>query len=195
MNIICLTKDNRLVDRLESLCAPDLVKAFTDHLAVSETELKSCQVLLVDLKDCLLPDGNTFFSPILALAEVPSYAEAVAVLKCGAKGYGNRYMRTSNLWQAIKSVQAGQIWLPPDVVTELISNVKLGDEKSDREKILEQLSQREQEIALMVAEGMSNKDIAQKKFISLRTVKAHLTSIYEKTNLRSRLELGVRLKR
>ena len=62
------------------------------------------------------------------------------------------------------------------------------------DSILSSLSKREQEVAQYVAKGMSNQEMADKMFVSLRTVKAHLSSIYDKTGLRNRLELGLNLK-
>ncbi len=195
MKIICLTKDNNFVDEVRTLFDQIKVEAFTDYRKINKPSLASCDVLIVDLKDCLLPAG-TFFSPILALSPVPVYREAAAVLRTGAKGYGNRHMRKENLWQAIESVKAGQIWLPPEIVAALIEKIE-PEEKTDSkqaETLLNELSEREREVALMVAEGMTNQQIADIIFVSLRTVKAHLSSIYSKTGLRNRLELGLKLK-
>lgn len=191
MKIICLTKDNNIVDKVRILYDKIRVEIFDDYRKISKPLLKSCDVLIVDLKDCLLPAGS-FFSPIIALSPVPVYREAAAVLRTGAKGYGNRHMRKDNLWQAIESVKAGQIWLPPEIVAALIEKIE-PEEQSNA--LLNELSEREQEVALMVTEGMSNQQIADKIFVSLRTVKAHLSSIYSKTGLRNRLALGLKLKK
>jgi DNA-binding NarL/FixJ family response regulator len=58
----------------------------------------------------------------------------------------------------------------------------------------ETLSKREDEVVQLVANGLSNKEIADKLFISVRTVKAHLTSIFSKTGFRDRLELAVKMR-
>ncbi len=199
MNLICLSKDDVLTNKVEALYGTISVKVFTDYQLVPTTTLQRCDVMIVDLKNCLLPNGKSFFSPIIALSAVPAFQEAVAILQTGAKGYGNRHMRKENLSQAIESVKSGQIWLPPSVVVKLIDQVKFDsnvDEMtaSKNSMLLEKLSKREQEVALYVAKGMSNQEIADIIFISLRTVKAHLTSVYEKTGLRNRLELGLQLK-
>lgn len=194
MNVICLCKDNALKEKITQIYGRDFLKSFTDFRLIDQADLSACDVLVVDLKDCLLPN-SAFFSPILALSQAPAFQEAVAILKCGAKGYGNRHMRTSNLQQAIESVQAGQIWLPPSIVTTLIGRIEVEEgDVGPKGSILEELSKREQEVALHVAQGMSNQQIADNLFVSLRTVKAHLTSIYSKTGLHNRLELGLRLK-
>lgn len=193
--MICLCKDNVLKKKMAQIYGKDSFQIATDFQVINQSDLSKCTLLIVDLKDCLLPN-KTFFSPILALSQLPSFEEALAVLKCGAKGYGNRHMRASNLQQAIESVLAGQIWLPPSIVTKLIDKVEIqeGSTMTSKKFILEKLSTREQEVASCVAQGMSNQQIADKLFISLRTVKSHLTSIYNTTGLQNRLELGLQLK-
>ena len=84
MKIICLTKDNNIVDEVRILYDKIRVEIFDDYRKISKPLLKSCDVLIVDLKDCLLPAGS-FFSPIIALSPVPVYREAAAVLRTGAK--------------------------------------------------------------------------------------------------------------
>lgn len=117
------------------------------------------------------------------------------MLQRGVKGYGNRHMRYSNLVQAVLNVTAGQIWLPPAIITRLIASVNTDATVQPDDNILGMLSKREQEAALYVAEGLSNQEMADRMYVSLRTVKAHLSSIYDKTGLRNRLELGLSLKR
>ncbi len=197
MEIICLSKDKKLIKKINGLCSDGSgVKAYTDYRQIEKTVLDSCDVVVVDLKDCLLPAPQNTAPPILALSQVPVFQEAVAILHCGAKGYGNRHMRSENLAQAIDQVKAGQVWIPPFVVTELIKQAAAVEtSQPTRDNILNQLSKREQEVALYVAEGMSNQAIAEKMFVSIRTVKAHLSSIYEKTNLKNRLELGLKVKK
>ncbi len=69
------------------------------------------------------------------------------------------------------------------VVTELIKQAAAVEtSQPTRNNILNQLSKREQEVALYMTEGLSNQAIAEKMFVSLRTVKAHLSFIYDKTN-------------
>ena len=60
--------------------------------------------------------------------------------------------------------------------------------------LLKDLSSREAEVAKWLINGLSNREIGEKMFISIRTVKAHLTSIFKKTGCRDRLELATRMK-
>ena len=148
------------------------------------------------MKYCELPQGVRFSSSVIVLADVPSFKESFALLQLGIRGYGNRHMRESNLRQAIDNVADGQIWLPPSIVSSLIDVVgksDITDKTKSRDKVLSTLSKREKEVALFVAQGMSNQEVAEMMYVSLRTVKAHLSSIYEKTEVRNRLELGLAL--
>lgn len=195
MNIICLTKEKDLEKKIAELYQEISLNVFDDFKQINKDDLQKCDIIVVDLKDCLLP-GKSFFSPILALSQVPNFDESLAVLKCGAKGYGNRHMRASNLKLAIDSINSGNVWLPPAIVAKLIETTntnKQEEQNPDRAIVLDKLSKREQEVAIYIGKGESNQEIADKLFVSTRTVKAHLSSIYSKTGMRNRLELGLQI--
>ena len=197
MQIRCCTKDDKLLDQVMGLYGIDNVTSLPDVESLQEDGAQqSSGVVIVDLKYSTLPRERNFVSPTIVLTAVPVFAEAFKVLQLGGRGYGNRCMRKANLQQAIENVNDGQIWLPPSIISKLIDVVGKDDsfvsEKS-RDKVLKILSKREQEVALFVAKGMSNQEVADTMFVSLRTIKAHLSSIYDKTGLRNRLELGLAL--
>jgi DNA-binding NarL/FixJ family response regulator len=197
MHIRCCTKDDKLLDQLKDLYGVDNVTSLPDVESLQESGAQQSRgIVIIDLKYNILPRGRNFVSPTIVLAVLPVFAEAFKVLQLGGRGYGNRRMRQANLQQAIENVNDGQIWLPPSIISKLIDVVGKDDrfvsEKS-RDKVLTILSKREQEVALFVAKGMSNQEVADTMFVSLRTIKAHLSSIYEKTGLRNRLELGLAL--
>jgi DNA-binding NarL/FixJ family response regulator len=128
---------------------------------------------------------------IAILTSVPKFDEALKMLKMGVKGYGNRMMHPDNLKQMVAAVTAGQIWLPPDIVSRLITTLP-----ADHTPLTytEELSERETEVAKLVAQGKSNQEIADILSITVRTVKAHMTSIFSKTGLRDRLALALHFK-
>jgi len=193
MAILCLSPDKQLAGRL-AFCG-DIVRisrSGLDRLAPKVTG--GSEVLIIDLKYENMPEPIETDLPIVALTEVPNFTEAVALLQKGGRGYGNRHMRAENLAQAIESVKNGQAWLPPDILAQFIANVSTSIPSPTHSPLLDWLSSREQEVACYVAEGLTNQQIAERLFVSLRTVKAHLSSIYEKTGMRNRLELGLRLK-
>lgn len=196
MKILCCSTDNILIENLIGLYGRNSVKSHPNITLVKDSDLKNSEVMLVDLKDSKIPDGRKFPIPLIALTTIPAFKEAVILMQIGVKGYGNRKMRTENIQQAIENVISGQIWLPPEIVNQLISSVGVEETKPEENStILDALSTREKEVANYVAEGLANQEMADKMFVTLRTVKAHLSSIYDKTGLKNRLELGVRLKK
>lgn len=97
------------------------------------------------------------------------------------------------LVQAIRQVHAGQIWLSPATVADTLSQLATRG-KSGRGKPLgfavDSLTPREWEVVLLVGEALSNRQIAERLFISTITVRHHLTSIFGKLGIGSRLELA-----
>jgi len=196
MRIQCCSRDEALLERLIALYGSDNVTVFEDAGFLQEDCLQDSNVTIVDLKSTRLPIVKNLVSPVVVLTAVPAFPEAYTLLQLGIRGYGNRQMRQSNLKQVIDNVKNGQIWLPPDIISKLIDVVGHGEEtkkEKSRDNLLNTLSKREQEVALFVAKGMSNQEVADKMYVSLRTIKAHLSSIYEKTGVRNRLELGLAL--
>ncbi|TKB24505.1 response regulator transcription factor [Desulfopila sp. IMCC35006] len=194
MAVICCSKDDVLSGKLLSLFGESGVVFIPDIRLLGKRNLAEGEVLVVDIKHSKIPEGSHISLPIIALTVVPTFPEAVMLLQRGIRGYGNRHMRQENLDQAVKSVKAGQIWLPPAIISQLIASVGTENIDQSSHDILSKLSRREQEVALYVTEGMTNQQMADKMYVSLRTVKAHMSSIYDKTGLRNRLELGLRLK-
>jgi DNA-binding NarL/FixJ family response regulator len=128
---------------------------------------------------------------VAILTSVPKFDEALKMLKMGVMGYGNRMMHPENLKQMVAAVTAGQIWLPPDIVSRLITTLPA---EQTPLTYSEELSERETEVAKLVAQGKSNQEIADILSITVRTVKAHMTSIFSKTGLRDRLALALHFK-
>lgn len=190
--IICISQDHTLQNNLTSLYGSEEVFFLKSTSELGPDLIKVCDVMIIDLKDHKIPAVKGISFPIIALTSVPNFQEATQLLQYGIRGYGNRKMRKENLAQAIENAKEGQLWLPPSIVTQLISTVGNNQAKVPENKHnLATLSKREAEVANYIAAGMSNQEIADKMFISLRTVKAHLSSIYSKTGLRNRLELGL----
>lgn len=159
-----------------------------------QQDIQPADLVIIDLKvfdEEVLPEMKC---PSVALAELPVYYQAMRLLRRGVRGYGNRYMQYENLVQATTAVRAGQVWMPPSIVSRMINAVSPAVTESAEPLPLDKLSKREREVAALVVRGLSNKELATTLFISVRTVKAHLTSIFSKTGVRDRLELAVRMK-
>ena len=128
---------------------------------------------------------------LLVLSDTPNFEEGQGLLQLGIKGYANTYIHLLHLKQAIELINSGNIWLYPSFMQELIRASQ--DKNKQKEKLLALLTSREKETALQVSHGKSNKEIASELKITERTVKAHLSSIYEKTKISDRTSLALKL--
>lgn len=135
--------------------------------------------------------GSKFF----LFSDRPDEEEGLAFLKQGIVGYANTYISPPRFAEAVKVVLSGAVWIGQKVMQRLIQEtravaVKESSATVDHKK-LESLTPREREIAELVSKGQSNLEIAYELNISERTVKAHLSSIYAKTDTGSRLNLAL----
>ena len=90
---------------------------------------------------------------------------------------------------AIRQVARGESYWPPELAQQVVSS--LANTESSRVSLIEPLTDREREVLQLVAQGLSNKDIAQKLYLSVRTVEGHLANIYGKLQVKSRTEAAL----
>ena len=133
-------------------------------------------------------------SRFFLLSDRPEEEEGLAFLRLGIVGYGNTYMSQARLVEALRSVSNGSVWVGQKIIQRLIADT-YGRVKEkgapDMNARLDGLTPREWDIARLIAKGNSNLEIASGLNITERTVKAHLTSIYEKTGSSGRLSLAL----
>lgn len=131
---------------------------------------------------------------ILLLSDVPKFQEGIIMLRMGVKGYGNSYLNSSHLIHAMDVVSDGNVWLYPRFLDILIKETYIPQSEKQENPRLSLLSKREMEIAKYVAQGLNNNEIADRTQITIRTVKAHITSIFEKLQITDRLSLALILR-
>jgi NarL family two-component system response regulator LiaR len=118
-----------------------------------------------------------------------------SLLEAGAAGYLLKDISGDDLVDAIRAVCAGEPVLHPTVVTKLMARFKSQDARPAAPEPEAILSEREMEVLKLAAKGMSNKDLGEALGISIRTVEAHMRSIFNKLGVGSRSEavvLGLR---
>lgn len=191
MQLYLISKDESILTRWESLL-PDLhPKRANDLNEIVQTDVS------VMLMDNALPKSLThFMNRVLVLSMTPNYEDAQKYLQMGAMGYGNAMMHQYHLHSAYQALEEGKVWLHPDFISEMIAHIRdKNDVKSKTEKssILASLSIREQEVAQMLGDGATQQEIADALDITIRTVKAHATSIYQKLEVKDRLALSLLL--
>jgi NarL family two-component system response regulator LiaR len=129
---------------------------------------------------------------VLALTAHDDDEYVFALLESGANGYLLKTAEIEELVKAIRSVHAGQPALDPlitqKVVSQFMNGKSLPDVMAQVGDEMDGLTSRELEVLRMVAQGLTNKEVAQQLFISDRTVQAHLSSIFSKLQVSSRTE-------
>lgn len=161
-------------------------------------------VLLLDLK---MPKGDVVQTlldvreknPTTRVLVLTAYSEDENILnaaKGGAKGYVLKGVSSMTLLQAIKTVHGSGLWidkeLPSAEAFEEIAREQLASYESEpANDAVKSLTKRELEILRLVAEGLTNEEIGKKIFISEKTVKTHLTNIFDKLKVNNRFKAAL----
>lgn len=124
-------------------------------------------------------------TPILALSYYPEEQFAIRVLKAGACGYMNKDVQPEELVEAIYKVARGGTYVSPAVAEKLAMNINMTQEASPHES----LTDREYEVFLKIAGGMTVSEIADEMFLSVKTVSTYRARILEKLNLKNNAEI------
>jgi DNA-binding NarL/FixJ family response regulator len=125
----------------------------------------------------------------IVLTGSESQLDYVQVVKLGARGLVLKGDNPEKLFTAIRSVATGDLAFSNDIAAQVVN--AMATEQRPESTTLARLSEREKQIAMLVARGMKNRDIGNELNISENTVKRHLQSIFNKTGTRDRLELAV----
>ena len=162
--------------------------------AVAQAHQLQPDVIVMDVR---LPDGTGVEAcreirgerPETKVIMLTSYADDEAVygsIMAGASGYLLKQTRGQNLAEAIERVAAGESLLDPGVTDKVLTRMRqLAAGETDE---LASLSPQERRIIGLIAEGKTNKEIAEEVFLSDKTVKNYVSSILSKLNLRRRSE-------
>lgn len=111
------------------------------------------------------------------------------VLRNGASGYVLKSAPDEELLSAIRIVHNGGTYIHPTMATSLVREFVKHDDYLPEDDPFKVLTKREVEVLPLAAKGYSNKEIAEKLYISVKTVEAHKSRIMEKLDLKSRPEL------
>ncbi len=116
---------------------------------------------------------------------------AMRALDAGARGIVVKTTGSADLMKAIRVVSQGEIWARRQVIAARMAHLAARTPRPAGESLAQELlSGREREVLLHTATGLSNKELAARLGISEGTVKAHLTSIFQKLGVRGRTELA-----
>jgi DNA-binding NarL/FixJ family response regulator len=130
-------------------------------------------------------------TPNIAILILTAYDDdnyVLGLLEAGATGYLMKSAKGQDLVEAVRAVRAGESVLHPKIIEKLLKQAMVKPVGTTKYKMKDLLSDRETEMLKLLATGMSNKEIAEKLCLSLRTVKAHMSNIFTKMNVASRSE-------
>lgn len=132
---------------------------------------------------------------VVAASSNPNDPEAIQALDAGCAAYCHAFADAATLLQVKEVVQAGHVWIGPTLMQRLIHSAHRAAPPNTpiRMDWGNGLTQREREVAVLAANGASNHAISQDCKISERTVKAHLSAVFDKLNLTDRLQLALRV--
>ncbi len=161
--------------------------------ALEKVEQLRPDVVLMDL---LMPvmDGITAIRrlkerhpevEVVALTSVLEDASVVGAVRAGAVGYLLKDTRADELCRAIHSAAAGQVQLSPEAAARLMREIRAPQSPLDG------LSEREREVLVLLARGLSNRELGERLSITEKTVKSHVGSLLAKLGVTSRTQAAL----
>ncbi|WP_433203065.1 response regulator [Dactylosporangium sp. CS-047395] len=153
----------------------------------------------VAVLDGRLPDGSGIdvcrdvrsIDPTINALILTSYDDdeaLFAAIMAGASGYVLKQIHGTDLVDAVRRVAAGQSLLDPAVTARVLERIRNGPEQPDEFK---HLTEQERKILLHVAEGLTNREIAERMFLAEKTVKNYVSSLLAKLGLERRTQAAV----
>jgi DNA-binding NarL/FixJ family response regulator len=114
-----------------------------------------------------------------------------AALRAGARGFLLKDAGSALLAQAVRAAASGDALIAPNVTVRLLEAFADAAPLSPRPQPIEPLTEREEQVLVTVARGLSNGEIASELYITLSTVKTHLASLMAKLGARNRVEIAI----
>ncbi len=128
---------------------------------------------------------------VLILTSFVSREKIFSALKAGAAGYIAKDAEPEKLVNAIHAVSSGGSYLDAQSTGELVKHLENKEEPFLKPKTVDSLSEREQEVLLLLAKGLSNREIAGQLFLGEATIKTHVANILQKLQVNSRTQAAL----
>ena len=187
-----------LIDNEPDMTVVGQAATRAEALTLAQTERPNLVLLDIDLGN---ENGLDFLSDLTTtvpgvhvlvltgLRDIDSHRRAA---RLGAAGVVLKEHAADVLLKAIKKVHQGEVWLDRSLMGSLFREMTQGVAYADAEGVkISTLTPREREVVTLIAEGLKNRDIAARLFISETTVTHHLSSVFAKLGVSDRLELVI----
>jgi DNA-binding NarL/FixJ family response regulator len=153
-------------------------------------------VAVIDMR---LPDGNGVevcravrsHDPAIRCLILTSFADDEALFDAiiaGASGYLLKQVKGTDFVEAVRQVGAGRSLLDPNVTAQVLERLRKGPEEDER---LARLTDQERRILELIAEGLTNRQIAERMFLAEKTVKNYVSNLLSKLGMERRTEAAV----
>lgn len=130
-----------------------------------------------------VPEAN-----VLMLTSFADEKAVMAAIVAGASGFMLKEIQTAELIEAMRTVGRGGKTLDPVSAAAVIDQIRRGNVVSEEDRLAQQLTEREQRILELIADGMTNREIGEQLYLSEKTVKHHVSDILGKLGLSRRVE-------
>jgi len=168
--------------------------------ALAKIKLQEPDVVLMDIRmpvmdgvDCTAAVKRDYpHIKVVILTTFDDDEYIIDALSNGAEGYILKDLPSEKLISSIRDVYNGNSIMQPEIAAKVIAHItknkgaSQGSRAASHKSQLDELTDREKEILVLVARGMSNNEIARSLFLSIGTVKNHISSIYEKIGVNER---------
>lgn len=197
MEHILISHSSQLIKRWEQPF-PDLI-SLASISSLDDLDPSRQRIIWLDLggvraeqKAPIVQQTVGFGWPVIILTYTPSDEEAFEVISSGAYGYSHAMAAPDQLREIGTVVESGSLWVGAGLMQRMLSLSKESGVVSNRPaELFNLLTPREQMVAEQVALGASNRQISEKLDIAERTVKAHLSTIFGKLQVRDRVQLAL----
>lgn len=169
--------------------------------AIAQARLLHPDVILMDIRmpgingiqatAAICEDPELTDVHVMVLTTFEEDDNVVAALRAGASGFLGKGAEPEDIIRSVKAIHAGETLLSPAATRSLVERYIRGTAPLAKPVQLEQLTEREREVLLLVARGLSNADIASALFISPHTAKTHVNRIMTKVHAHDRAQLVI----
>lgn len=132
---------------------------------------------------CALPDAP----PVLVLTTFDGDPDVLLALRAGASGYLLK-RNVGDLARAVRQLAAGETWLDPAVAGQVLAALAALPVPGSPDAVVARLTRREREVLALLAQGLSNAELAQRLYVGVGTIKTHVSRILFKTGCRDRAQ-------